>query len=261
MSRRRNRRATEHTNIIELTQALHMNNRAMTEGPKRKTWTRHDLKHIQPRTIPQEEMFRCFFEGQNICAYGSAGTGKTFIATYLALNEILQHRTADRIIIVRSAVPSREQGFLPGTLEEKQAVYEIPYRDILQELFGRANTYDDMKEAGIIEFVTTSYLRGLTWDNAIVIVDEGQNMVFEEINTVMTRLGENTRIIFTGDLPQTDLRDTRKRAEVTGMREYLNIIKRMESFSSVAFTKHDIVRGPLVKSWIIACEDEQAEQR
>jgi phosphate starvation-inducible protein PhoH and related proteins len=255
MSRRRNskRAGSDHTNIIELTQALVMNGRAVEEGPRRKTWTRHDLRNIRPLTPTQEDMFHAFFNGNNICAHGTAGTGKSFVALFLALTELLGRQTAERIIIVRSAVPSREVGFLPGTLEEKTAIYELPYIDIFRQLLGKSSSYNDMKEAGLVEFVTTSFIRGLTWDNAIIIVDEGQNMRFDEINTIMTRLGENSRIIFTGDLVQTDLRT--KNSDVTGMADFLTVIKGMSEFSDISFNRHDIVRGPLVKSWICACED------
>jgi phosphate starvation-inducible protein PhoH len=230
-----------------------MNGRAMEEGPRRKTWTRHDLRNIRPLTPTQEDMFHAFFNGNNICAHGTAGTGKSFVALFLALSELLSKQTADRIIIVRSAVPSREVGFLPGTLEEKTAIYELPYIDIFRQLLGKASSYADMKEAGLVEFVTTSFIRGMTWDNAIVVVDEGQNMRFDEINTIMTRLGENSRIIFTGDLVQTDLRA--RKTDVSGMADFLTVIKGMSEFADISFSRYDIVRGPLVKSWICACED------
>jgi phosphate starvation-inducible protein PhoH len=113
-----------------------------------------------------------------------------------------------------------------------------------------------MKEAGIVDFLTTSFLRGLTWDNAIIVVDEGQNMTFDEINTIMTRIGENSRIIFTGDVVQTDLRNDRKRSDVSGIESFMRVARRMSEFDLVEFNRHDIVRGPLVKSWITACEDE-----
>ena len=148
---------------------LLLNHKAIQEGPKRKTWSTHDLKSIKPLTPTQDEMFHAWFQGDHICAHGSAGTGKTFLALYLAFLEILETQNQNRIILVRSAVPTREVGHLPGTLEEKTALYELPYHDICWELFGRKTTYQDMKDAGVIEFMTTSFIRGLTWDNAIVI--------------------------------------------------------------------------------------------
>lgn len=234
---------------------MELNIQAMNEGPRRKHWSIHDLKAIQPLSPVQGDMFHAWFNDLNVCAHGSAGTGKTFLALYLALNEVLQ-RNQQRVIIVRSAVPTREVGHLPGTLEEKLAAYETPYEDILHELFGRSSTYHDMKEAGLIEFMSTSFIRGLTWDNAVVIVDEGENMTFHEIYSIMTRLGENSRVIFTGDLVQTDL-DKRKN-DVSGMAGFMDVIKNMSCFEDIKFTKHDIVRSGFVKSWIIAAEETLA---
>jgi len=232
--------------------ALVQNGRAMEEGSKRKHWSKHDVKAVKPLTPTQEDMFHAWYDDKHICAHGSAGTGKTFLALYLAIHEILgKHQ--NKIIIVRSAVPTREVGYLPGTLEEKTALYELPYHDIMYELIGRNSTYHDMKEAGLIEFMTTSFIRGLTWDNAIVIVDEGENMTFHEIDSIMTRIGKNTRIIFTGDIKQSDL-DGKKNG-VSGMRHALNVFDRMTEFESVQFTKHDIVRSQFVKSWIVASEE------
>jgi len=179
-------------------------------------------------------------------------THNTFVGLWLALNELLRKDSGiDRIIIVRSAVPSREQGFLPGTLEEKSGVYETPYRDMFHNFFGKYSTYDDMKAAGLVEFCTTSYLRGLTWDNAVVVVDEGQNMRWDEINTIMTRVGKYTRVIFVGDVPQTDLRSSHDKS---GMGDFLRVLPHLPSFNTIRFTHHDIVRSEFVKQWIIASE-------
>lgn len=228
------------------------NGRAIDEGPqKRKTWSEHDLKTIKPLKPAQEEMFHSWFNGKNICAFGSAGTGKTFLACYLALNELFLQKIS-RIIIVRSAVPTREIGYLPGTLEEKTASYELPYHDIMWELIGRPSTYQDMKEAGIIEFLTTSFIRGLTWDNAVIIVDEGQNLTFHEINSIMTRVGNNSKIIFTGDTKQSDLDG--KKLGFEGMTQALKVFQNLSTFSCIQFTPQDIVRSDFVKQWIIACE-------
>jgi len=258
MSRKRNSRATtshrHNGNVVELTQALYLNGRAMQEGPKRKTWSRHDLKFVKPLTPAQEEMFRDFIEGNNVFAHGSAGTGKSFVALFLAMQEMLRVESQiDRVIIVRSAVPARDVGFLPGTLEEKNAVYEQPYRDIFADLFGKKSTYDDMKDAGYIEFVTTSFIRGMTWDNAIVVFDEVQNANWEEANTVMTRIGDSSRIIICGDVKQNDL--LYKKMDKTGISTLLEVTKRMPDFTNVTFTRHDIVRSDFVKQFIIACED------
>lgn len=246
-------RQRNNSNVKFLNEALTNNAAAVQEGPKKKKWSQHDIKTISPLTATQEEMFHLWYDGFNVTAHGSAGTGKTFLAIYLALQEVIIQQNQQKIILVRSAVPTREIGFLPGGLEEKTALYELPYHDILGELVGRKSTYQDMKDAGIIEFMTTSFIRGLTWDNAIVIIDEGENMTFHEIDSIMTRLGQNSRVIFAGDLKQTDL-DGSKRLGESGMGKFLQVIRNMKGFADVAFTKHDIVRSEFVKSWIMAKE-------
>lgn len=253
-AKKRSGKSTRKRDEVEfLKQALYANGIAHEEGPRKKTWSTKDLKHIKPITAAQEEMFHTWFQGKHLCASGSAGTGKTFLAFYLALNEVLAGK-AQKIIIVRSTVATRDIGFLPGTIEEKTAMYELPYHDIAWELVGRASTYENMKQAGIIEFMITSFVRGLTWDNAIVIIDEGQNMTFHEINSVMTRIGNNTRIIMTGDTKQTDLTEGKKHLGLEGMSQAIKVFENMDAFASIHFTKHDIVRSEFVKSWIIACE-------
>lgn len=235
-----------------LEMALCLNGKAMEDEPKKKHWSIHDIKTIKPLTPAQEDMFHAWFNGNNVCAHGSAGTGKTFLALYLALLEVLNNRQK-RIILVRSVVPTREIGFMPGDLSEKTANYEDPYHDILWELIGKPSSYKDMKDAGVIEFVTTSFIRGLTWDNAVVIVDESQNLTFHEINSVVTRLGENSRIIFTGDTTQTDLDGKRNGSE--GMSYAIRVFDAIDAFACIPFTRHDIVRSEIVKQWIVACED------
>jgi phosphate starvation-inducible protein PhoH len=249
----KSRKRSYHTTQLEdLTAAFFKNGQAMNEGPKRKTWNKYDLKTIKPLTTTQKEMFHSFFNGQQICAHGSAGTGKTFIAIYLALNEMLVAQKVDRIIIVRSAVPTRDMGYMKGTLEEKEALYEVPYDEMFAELLGRNNSYQDMKQAGVVRFCSTSYVRGLTWDNAVVVVDEAQNMTFHEINSIITRLGQNSRIILLGDLHQNDLVNRR---EQTGLDMLIKVADHMDAFDVIRFTKHDIVRSDFVKSWICACEE------
>lgn len=258
MTRKRALKAHLRNNVYELERALVSNGRAWEEGPKRKTWTRHDLNAISPLTPNQEEMFRAFMEGQNIMAFGTAGTGKTYVAIFLALNEMLS-KTSDikKIRIIRSAVSTREIGHLPGTLEEKTALYEAPYKDMFTDFLGRPSTYQDMKEAGLVDFTVTSFIRGVTWDDTIVIVDEGQNMTFHEINTIMTRLGRNSRILFVGDLLQTDLR---KKGDVTGMDQAIRVTSQMGSFTNIQFNRYDIVRSDFVKQWITAVEDHGDQQ-
>lgn len=257
MSRKRALKANARNNVYELREALVSNGRAWNTEPTRKTWTRHDLKTLKPATPPLREMYESFMNGKHIAAHGSAGTGKSMGGIWLAMNEILNPDTdVTKMIIVRSAVPGREIGHLPGTDEEKLAVYERPYTAIMKELFGRATTYADMKEAGIIEFESTSFARGLTWDNAVILVDEFQNMTFEEINTIMTRLGKNSRVILAGDLPQKDLK---KKGDETGLPKAMRVIERMGMFSVIQFTRHDILRSGFVKSWITAVEDDDID--
>ncbi len=251
MARRKSRNG-KNQEIEFLTKAIQLNSTAVLEGPKRKHWSPKDIKKITPLTPTQEETFHSWYNNQNLCLYGSAGTGKTFLAMYLALEEILA-KHQNRIIIIRSAVPTREMGFLPGTLEEKMAQFELPYYNIFHELLGKSSSYQDMKDAGLVEFMSTSYIRGLTWDNAIVILEEVENMTFHEIDSVITRTGENTRVIFAGDIKQSDLVGTKRQGE-SGMQEALKILCNMDEFDCVAFTTYDIVRGPLVKAWIEASE-------
>lgn len=253
MGKRRSKRGSRRENEKYFEEMLLANGMAKQEGPSRKSWTMHDLKNIKPLTPTQEDMFHSWFNGYNLCAYGSAGTGKTFLAIYLGLIELFR-KNQRKIVLVRSAVPTREVGHLPGTLEEKIAEYERPYHDILWELIGRQSTYQDMKDAEKIEFMVTSFTRGLTIDNSIVVVDEGQNMTFHEINTIMSRLGDNSRVIFTGDLIQTDL-DGSKKHGTCGMRDFLEVIGNMDNFKSHRFVApHDVVRGDFARSWITAVE-------
>lgn len=234
--------------------ALRLNGSAKEENRKRKSWTIHDLKSVRPITPSQEDLFCEWLNdsSNNILAHGSAGTGKSFLALYLALGEVLQQEQ-QKIIIVRSAVPAREIGFTPGTEAEKMSVYESPYHNILHELVGRSSTYQDMKDAGLVEFVSTSFIRGVTWDNSIIIFDEIQNATWEEINTVITRVGYNSRIILCGDIKQNDLHF--KRNDISGFDKLIKVASKMNSFKQIHFTQEDIVRCEFVKEWIIACEN------
>jgi phosphate starvation-inducible PhoH-like protein len=238
----------KHLRLVE-EQALKHEVQARQAGPSKKRWSEHDMKSVRPITKTQEEMHQCYYQGSHICGFGSAGTGKTYVATSLAIRDVIRKDTVhDKLIFVRSNVATRDVGFLPGSLDEKMEVFETPYRDILGDLFGRATTYDDMKAAGIVHFMPTSFIRGLTWDDAIVIVDEAQNLTMHEINSIMTRLGENSRVILVGDCVQTDLR--KNKSEVTGFDTAIKIFDAMKSFSVISFTQDDIVRGGTVKEWI-----------
>ena len=252
MARKKCRNGNKQHELDVLNKALLLNGQAIQDGPKQKHWSTHSIRTIKALTPAQEETFHGWYNSNHICLHGSAGTGKTFLALYLAAMEVLA-RKQQKIIIVRSAVPTREIGFLPGTVEEKMAQYELPYHDIMAELMGKGSTYQDMKDAGLIEFMSTSFIRGLTWDNAIIVVDEGENMTFHEIDSIMTRVGRNSRVLFTGDLKQTDLDGSRRLGD-TGMADAVNIFCGMDDFACVAFTQHDIVRSNFVKSWIVASE-------
>ena len=256
MSRKRQNGTAKQLEYLEM--SLVMNGKAMEDGPKKKKWSKHDLASIRPLTPSQEDLFHAWVSGKNVIAHGSAGTGKTFLAFYLALQDVLTQQGRNKIILIRSVVPTRDIGFLPGTLEEKIATYELPYHDICWELVGRASTYNDMKVAGVIEFKVTSFLRGLTWPNSVIILEEAQNLNFHEIDSVMTRLGDDSRIIVTGDTFQTDLDGRRTRSDMSGMADLLKVAQDMEEFETVQFTRYDIVRSNFVKSWVTAVEQNQA---
>lgn len=207
------------------------------------------IRKIEPLTAHQEKAFESYKAGNNLVLHGFSGTGKTFLSLYLGLNDVIKG-DYDQMIIMRSVVPTREMGFLPGSITEKTRIFEEPYQDICDDLFERGDGYDILKNKEVIKFTTTSYLRGLTFDNSIVIVDEMQNMSFHECYTIMTRIGLNSRIIFCGDFRQTDLTDSR---EKEGLRHFLAILKRLKNsnFDYIDFVEDDIVRSDLVKQFII----------
>lgn len=221
-----------------------------------------ELKEIHALTETQNQMFESYDNHKNILAHGFAGTGKTFISLYLALEEILTGKSKyDKIIIVRSVVPSRDMGFLPGSATEKAKIYEEPYKEICTTLLGRSDSYELLRSKGILTFTTTSFLRGLTFNNAIVIVDEIQNMLFSEIDTVMTRLGDNTRVIFCGDFRQTDFK---KEDEKSGIFKFMQILNKMNNFEYIEFKQNDIVRSGIVRDYILAktkLEDSQYDKQ
>lgn len=216
----------------------------------------HDLYFIEPKTPNQEKFFGQYNKNEILSLTGFAGTGKTFIALYKALEEILSKSSNKRrIILIRSAVPTRDVGHLPGDIDEKISVFEKPYYILCNDLFNKKDSYLRLKEQKIIEFTSTSYERGTTYDDAILIVDEFQNMTFHELDTVMTRCGINTKIIFAGDVNQSDLK---KKVEMSGIMEFLNIINNIDLHFNVEFNSYeDIIRGGLVKKYIIAKSNVQ----
>lgn len=211
-----------------------------------------DLKTFDPLTDNQKAFFDAYKRGDYFIAlHGVAGTGKTFCALYKALEEVLDKANPfKRIIIVRSAVPSREVGHLPGDIDEKTEIYRQPYQQICHTLFGRPDAYKRLEEQGYIEFISTSFIRGMSFDDAIIIVDEMQNLTFEEIDTVMTRVGYRSKIIWCGDYRQTDL--NKKKNDMSGILKFFDIAHHMNAFTRFEFTADDIVRSSLVKDYIVA---------
>lgn len=214
-------------------------------------------RSIKPITINQNKAYKEFHKGYNLILHGVAGTGKTFISMHMALNVVLSpDPQQEQVVVLRSVVPTREIGYLPGTLKEKISVYEDPYREICNDMFERGSAYEELKSRKKLVFATTSYLRGITFKNSIIVVDEMQNLNYEELRTVITRVGDNSRIIFSGDYRQTDFERHRDKQ---GLKHFLNILDNMESFSKIEFGHGDIVRNDLVKDFIIKeCEYEDA---
>ena len=214
------------------------------------------LLDIEPITDNQKKLFDSYAKDKHLVAYGTAGTGKTFISLYNALADILDETTPyERIYLVRSLVSTREIGFLPGDHEDKADIYQIPYKNMVKYMFQMPTDadfemlYGNLKAQESIKFWSTSFIRGTTLDNAIVIVDEFQNLNFHELDSIITRIGENSRIIFCGDASQTDLVKTNDR---NGIHDFLNILRKMPSFDIIEFGINDIVRSGLVKEYIIA---------
>lgn len=217
---------------------------------KQKRPEHFSLRNVKPLTDNQQTTFESWAQNQNLLLHGVAGTGKTYISLYLALQEVLQSDSVfNNITIVRSTVPSRDMGFLPGKVEEKAKIYEEPYREICDNLFGRGDGYDILKTRKMVNFTTTSFLRGITFRDSIIIVDECQNMKMQELDTVITRVGDNSRIIFCGDFRQTDLEREKEKA---GLHTFMRILENTGVFDRIEFGVEDIVRSGLVKAYILS---------
>jgi phosphate starvation-inducible PhoH-like protein len=201
----------------------------------------HTISRITPLNDNQAKVLD---SDNNLVLVGFAGTGKTYLASYIGYREIFQGTRFNKLVYMRSAVPTRNIGFLPGNEKEKVEVYEAPYIDIATELFGRGDSYEIMKKKGIVHFTSTSFVRGINLRDAIIIVDECQNMTYHELDSIITRLNENCRIIFCGDMRQADLYKN-------GLEDFYKVLRSMDEFDFVEFTKEDIVRSKLVKNYII----------
>ena len=214
-----------------------------------------NLVTVKPITENQTKAFTAYKQNKNLFLYGAAGTGKTFISLYLALQDVLNYSTPyDTVSLVRSAVPPREIGFLPGDEEDKTALFQVPYQNMVKFMFEQPNEtafmnlYDRLKNQGSLFFLTTSFLRGITLDNAIIIVDECQNLNFHELDSITTRVGQDSKIIFCGDFMQTDLQ---KQYEKDGMAKFMQILEQMNEFENIEFNIGDIVRSGFVKNYLI----------
>ena len=210
------------------------------------------IKHI---TDNQKIVFDTWKKGKCQFLFGAAGTGKTFISLYLALKDVMDlKKPFNKVVLVRSLIPTREIGFLPGDEEDKAALYQVPYMNMVQFMFQMPNEqqfntlYDRLKGQGSLFFLSTSFLRGLTFDNSIIIVDECQNLNFHELDTIITRVGQDSKIVFCGDFDQTDLI---KQNERNGLHDFLRILEEMEEFNCTEFTIGDIVRSGFVRSYLI----------
>ena len=223
---------------------------------RRKPLSSDYLIDIDPLTENQKKLFESYKNQKHLVAYGCAGTGKTFITLYNALKEVLNERTPyEKVYIVRSLVATREIGFLPGTYEDKSDIYQIPYKNMVKYMFQMSTDsefemlYGNLKGQETIKFWSTSFLRGTTLDNSIIIVDEFQNCTSHELDSIITRVGENSKIMFCGDATQSDLIKTNDR---NGVVDFMSILRKMPSFDIIEFGVDDIVRSGLVKEYIVA---------
>lgn len=215
---------------------------------------RLELLPVKPLTQNQDAAFKAFKKGQNLLLHGLPGTGKTFIALALALAE------GKKVLIVRSAVSTRDIGFQPGSTNEKMKVYEGPYYEICSKLYNQGNAYEQLKRDSKISFIPTSFVRGLTLDETVVVIDEAQNMNDMELHSVITRLGKDSRLIICGDVRQDDLTNPRFK-EVSGLAKTMAILQKMKAIECIEFDEHDIVRGDFVKEYIIVRDKYERDHR
>jgi phosphate starvation-inducible protein PhoH len=208
----------------------------------------HKIKTVSPKTANQEDLFHSYFNEKNILLHGSAGSGKTYCALYLALKDLFDG-AYERIVLLRSVVPTRDVGFLPGTLAEKISTYEEPYEEIIDDLLGRKGAYADLKKDEVVEFKSTSFLRGINYLNTLVIADEVQNCTWHEICSVVTRLGEGSRIILLGDREQSDLAQL-KRTEQSGLENAIKVCSSMSCFDVIHFEVADVLRSQVVREFL-----------
>ena len=215
------------------------------------------MRDIDPLTQNQQNLFDAYAENKHLVAYGCAGTGKTFITLYNALKDVLDPNTPyDKVYIVRSLVATREIGFLPGDHEDKSSLYQIPYKNMVKYMFELGNDndfemlYGQLKAQESIKFWSTSFLRGVTLDNSVIIIDEMQNLNFHELDSIITRVGENSRIVFCGDAMQTDLIKDR---EKNGIHDFMRILELMpDDFAMIEMGIDDICRSGLVRNYLLA---------
>lgn len=211
-----------------------------------------DMLEIEPITVNQKLTFEAWEDGDHLVLAGSAGTGKTFVAMALGLEEVLDVESEyDKLVVIRSIVATRDPGHLPGTKAEKEDAFSGPYRSICAELFNDPSAFNKMVAAKQLQFESTSYIRGMTFNNAVIVVDEMQNLNFHELDTVITRVGKNCRIIFSGDYRQTDFK---YKDDKDGIFKFVNILEHMKNFSIIMFNWEDIVRSGLVRDYIMTKE-------
>lgn len=213
-----------------------------------------DLKTFEPLTANQKKFFDAYKRGDYFVGlFGSPGVGKTFLALLKGLEEVLDKGNSfKQIVVVRSAVQVRDQGYVPGDLEEKMEIYEAPYKEICNTLFGRPDAWQRLKEQHVARFISTTAIRGISIDDAVIIVDECQSMSWHELSSVITRTGHRSKIIFVGDLKQNDL--IKSKNDVSGLKQFIEVAESMSEFTRIDFTPDDIVRSSLVKSFIVACD-------